>query len=67
MIGNLIVPDDGMKIEFNDILGVDDFPTEMTATIKLKHGRPRDKGDIESMYNQGQGRLYYAYENHMEP
>lgn len=68
MIGNLIVEgDDGMKIEFNNTLGADDFPTEMTATIQLKHGRPRDKGDIESMFNQGQGRLYYAYENQMEP
>jgi hypothetical protein len=58
MIGNLICT--GIDMEFGDMLGADDFPTELKATIKLKHGRPRDKGDIESMFNQGNGRLYYG-------
>jgi hypothetical protein len=59
MIGNLIVTD--LEIEFGNILGADDFPTEMTATYTLKHAMPRDKGDIESMFNLGSGRLYYSY------
>ena len=58
MIGNLIVTD--MEIEFGDVLGADDFPTEVMFTVKLQHGRPRDKGDLESMLNQGNGRLYYG-------
>ena len=56
MIGNLVC--DGIKIEFNDELGPDDFPTEIKATIALKHGMPRDKTAIESMFNKGGGRLY---------
>lgn len=56
MIGNMICS--GIKIEFNDELGPDDFPTELKATITLEHGMPRDKTDIESMFNKGGGRLY---------
>lgn len=56
MIGNLIC--NGIKIEFNDELGPDDFPTELKATITLEHGRPRDRDAIESMFNAGSGRLY---------
>lgn len=58
MIGNLVC--DNMEVEFSDELGADDFPTEVKFTIKLRHGRPRDKGDIESMFNNGNGRLYYG-------
>lgn len=58
MIGNLVC--DGIDVEFNDEMGADDFPTEVKATIRLKHGKPRDKGDIESMFNFGNGRLYYG-------
>jgi len=58
MIGNLICTD--IDFEFNDELGADDFPTELTINVKLKHGRPRDKGDIESMFNYGNGRMYYG-------
>ena len=56
MIGNLICT--GIKIEFNDELGPDDFPTELKATITLEHGMPRDRDAIESMFNGGGGRLY---------
>jgi len=56
MVGNLIC--DGIKIEFSDELGPDDFPTEIKATVTLKHGMPRDKTAIESMFNKGSGRLY---------
>jgi len=58
MIGNLIC--DGVEVTWGDEMGADDFPTELTATITLKHGKPRDKGDIESMFNFGNGRLYYG-------
>jgi len=58
MIGNMICTD--VDFEFGELLGADDFPNEMKVTIKLKHGKPRDKGDIESMFNMGNGRLYYG-------
>lgn len=58
MMGNLIVSD--VKFKTNDILGADDFPTEISFEVTLKHGRPRDKGDIESMFNFGAGRLSYS-------
>jgi hypothetical protein len=56
MIGNLICT--GVTLTFNDELGPDDFPTELKAEIKLEHARPRDRDDIESMFNAGGGRLY---------
>jgi hypothetical protein len=58
MIGNLVC--DKVDVEFGDELGADDFPTKVKFTIHLKHGKPRDKGDIESMFNLGNGRLYYG-------
>lgn len=57
-IGNLIC--DRADFEFNDELGPDDFPTEMSVIVTLKHGKPRDSGDIQSMFNLGNGRLYYG-------
>lgn len=57
-IGNLICTE--AKFKFNDVVGIEDFPTELSVAISVEHGRPRDKGDIESMFNQGQGRIYYA-------
>ena len=56
MIGNLICKN--VKIEFGDILGPDDFPTTLKATFQLEHGRDRERGEIESMFNRGDGRLY---------
>lgn len=58
VIGNLILKD--TTIEFSDKLGAEDFPTEVYFTVKLDHGKPRDKGDIESMLNLGAGRMYYS-------
>lgn len=58
MIGNLIC--DGVEISFNDKLGPDDFPTEMYASFTLKHGRDRERGEIESMFNRGEGKLYQS-------
>jgi hypothetical protein len=56
MIGNLVCTN--VKIIFNDDLGPDDFPTQMTATFTLSPGRQRHRGDWESMFNRGNGRLY---------
>ena len=56
-IGNLICTES--KFKFNDTIGADDFPTELSVAITVEHGRPRDKGDIESIFNRGQGRIYY--------
>ena len=56
MIGNLIC--DGVTIDFSEKLGPDDFPSELTATFTLKHARDRERGEIESMFNRGDGRLY---------
>ena len=58
MIGNLYCKN--IKIEFGEILGPDDFPTEITATIDLGMSRPRERGEIESMFNRGEGRLYQS-------
>lgn len=58
MVGNLVCT--SMKISFGEKLGPDDFPTEILATYNLRHARDRDKGEIESMFNRGQGRLYQS-------
>jgi hypothetical protein len=57
-IGNLVCT--GCSIDFNETLGPDDFPTTITATISLNHGRPRERGEIESIFNRGDGRLYQS-------
>jgi hypothetical protein len=56
MIGNLICTD--VSIDFGDSLGPDDFPNTLEASITLQHARPRERGEIESIFNQGDGRLY---------
>jgi hypothetical protein len=56
VMGNLIIT--GTKINFKGGNGVQDFPEEMEVEITLKPGRPRDKSDIESMFNAGRGRFY---------
>lgn len=58
MIGNLVCR--GVTIEFGEVLGPDDFPTEVIATFQLEHGRDRERGEIESMFNRGDGRLYQS-------
>ena len=56
MIGNLVCTN--VTINFNDDLGPDDFPTEIKASFTLSPGRQRHRGDWESMFNRGNGRLY---------
>ncbi len=58
MIGNLIC--EGVKIDFGEALGPDDFPTSIKAVFTLKHGRDRERGEIESIFNRGDGRLYQS-------
>lgn len=60
VIGNLYC--DSADFQFGGELSYDGFPTELTLTVSLKHARPRDKGDIESMFNGGRGRLYLTPE-----
>lgn len=56
MMGNMYCDNTGMS--FSNELGYDDFPMEVKFEIDLKHGKPRDKGDIENMFNAGRGRIY---------
>jgi hypothetical protein len=56
VMGNLCCT--GTKVSFKGGTGVQDFPEEMEVEITLKPGRPRDKADIESMFNAGRGRFY---------
>jgi hypothetical protein len=56
MIGNLICTN--VSIKLNNVLGPDDFPTELTATFNMKAARQKHRGDFESMFNRGNGRLY---------
>lgn len=58
VIGNLIVQD--VNFEFGEELGPDDFPDELNCTVTLEHGMPRDLASIESMFNNGAGRIYQA-------
>lgn len=61
VIGNLICT--STKVNFEGPLGIQDFPEKMVVEISLKPGRPRDKGDIESMFNSGRGRFYLQPED----
>lgn len=56
VIGNLGLQ--SAKFEFSGPLGYEDFPTKLKVTVTLKPGRPRDKSEIESMFNTGKGRMY---------
>ena len=56
MMGNLVC--ESVQIQFNEDLGPDDFPTELKATFQMSPGRQRHRGDWESYFNRGNGRLY---------
>jgi hypothetical protein len=56
MMGNMIV--DGTTMTLGEGLGQDDFPVEAKFIVDLKHGKPRDKGDMENMFNAGKGKIY---------
>lgn len=61
MIGNLWCT--SATFTFNDDLSADDFPTDLKVNLKLEFGRQRDASDIQSMFNNGVGRIYYPYKN----
>lgn len=56
VIGNLTCST--TDFAFEGPLGYEDFPSKLKVTITLVPGRYRDKGDIESMFNAGRGRIY---------
>lgn len=56
MMGNMAVTK--TSIQFNDVLGYDDFPTEIKFTVELEHCMPRDNASIENMFNGAKGRFY---------
>jgi hypothetical protein len=56
MMGNMLVTK--TTVQFNDVLGYDDFPTEVKFTVELEHGMPRDNAAIENMFNGTKGRFY---------
>jgi hypothetical protein len=56
MMGNLAVTK--TTVQFNDVLGYDDFPTEVKFTVELEHCMPRDNAGIENMFNGAKGRFY---------
>lgn len=64
MMGNMAVK--STKVQFSEALGYDDFPTEIKFSVELEHARPRDNGDIQSMFNGGKGRFYAFTNSDME-
>lgn len=56
MVGNLACTNSA--VSFEGPLGFEDFPSKMKVEITLKPARMRDKGEIESMFNAGRGRIY---------
>ena len=56
-IGNLIIDGD-VSISHSGPLGLDDFPTEITVKVPLKHAMPRDSVDIQRMFTKGRRSIY---------
>lgn len=56
-IGNLIM-DDFTEIEHSGPLGIDDFPTELKVTVRLKPAMSRDAVNIQKMYTKGLRSIY---------
>ena len=54
--GNLAL--EKSEVEFEGPLSYEGFPSKLKLTCTLKPARPRDKGEIESMFNAGRGRMY---------
>lgn len=57
-IGNLCL--EASDFEFSGPLSYNDFPTKLKVTCTLKHGRPRDRSDVTSMFAPHVGRTYYT-------
>lgn len=56
MIGNLALEDSDVK--FEGPFTIDDVPSTIIVTCKLKHCMPRDKYAIQKMFNYGGSRFY---------
>tara|TARA_B110000093_G_scaffold65062_1_gene70633 strand:- start:2730 stop:4478 length:1749 start_codon:yes stop_codon:yes gene_type:complete len=56
VIGNLACTN--TAVNFEGPMGLQDFPEKLVVEITLKPARPRDKAEIESMFNSGRGRFY---------
>ena len=61
VVGNLYC--DKADFQFGGELSYEGFPTELTVKVSLKPARPRDKADIERMFNGGKERMYLTPEN----
>jgi len=59
-IGNLYC--DKADFKFGGEMSYEGFPTELTVVVSLKPARPRDKADIERMFNGGRERMYLTPE-----
>lgn len=57
VIGNLACTK--TELNFKGPLGLQDFPEILELKVTLKPARPRDKAEIESMFNAGKGRFYF--------
>lgn len=60
-IGNLILTK--ATVQQSGPLGIDDFPTELSVTVTLKHAKSRDITDIANMYTVGKGAIYHPIKN----
>lgn len=58
VIGNLCL--ETSDIEILGPLSYNDFPSKIRVTCNLKHGRPRDRSDVMSMFAPQVGRMYYT-------
>lgn len=60
VVGNLYC--EKADFQFGGELSYEGFPTELTVKVSLKPARPRDKADIERMFNGGKERMYLTPE-----
>lgn len=58
VFGNLIMT--GCKITHSGPLGLDDFPTDLTVSVSLKHAKSRDAAEISKMYTKGRNNIYMS-------
>lgn len=54
--GNLVV--ENVELIPNDVLGYNDYFTELTVKIKLKQGRSMGLTGLSNLFNNGRGRIY---------
>ena len=55
-MGNLILTN--ASIQQSGPLGIDDFPTNLTVTVTLKHARGRDAVEVGRMFTKGTNGIY---------